>query len=175
MLRSFPNIVKQIFQHLPKNDYPVLHSCLFFQIWLTFILDKSLTSMRDLFYLLNRSGITVDISTFSKACKQRCDQYFRRIYTELRRQLIRNHPTSGKILFPIDATVVSLTNKLFWTQGQHQVKLLNGVNVSQGYVSECLIHFGQGHEAKFSDYIASMLPEDGIGIMDRGFVSGCFK
>jgi hypothetical protein len=22
---------------------------------------------------------------------------------------------------------------------------------------------------------ASMIPEDGIGIMDRGFVSGCFK
>jgi putative transposase len=75
MIRSFPNIVKQILKHLPTNDYPVLHSCLFFQIWLTFILDKSLTSMRDLFYLLNRSGITVDISTFSKACKQRCDPF----------------------------------------------------------------------------------------------------
>jgi hypothetical protein len=82
MLRSFPKIVKQILKHLPKNDYPVLHSCLFFQIWLTCILDKSLTSMRDLFYLLNRSGITVDISTFSKACKPRCDQYFRRIYLD---------------------------------------------------------------------------------------------
>ncbi len=55
MIRSFPNIVKQILKYLPTNDYPVLHSCLFFQIWLTFILDKSLTSMRDLFYLLNRS------------------------------------------------------------------------------------------------------------------------
>ncbi len=55
MVRSFPNIVKQILKHLPTNDYPVLHSCLFWQIWLTFILDKSLTSMRDLFYLLNRS------------------------------------------------------------------------------------------------------------------------
>jgi hypothetical protein len=82
MLRSFPNIVKQILKGLPMNDYPVLHSCLFFQIWLTCILDKSLTSMRDLFYLLNHSGITVDISTFSKACKPRCDQYFRRIYLD---------------------------------------------------------------------------------------------
>ncbi len=130
MLRSFPNIVKQILKYLPTNDYPVLHSCLFFQIWLTFILDKSLTSMRDLFDLLNRSGINVHISTFSKACKQRCDQYFRRIYTQLRQQLIRN-----KMLFPIDSTVVSLTSKLFWAQGQHQVKLLNGVNLSQGYVT----------------------------------------
>ena len=119
-----------------------------------------------MFYLLNRSGITVDISTFSKACKQRCDQYFRRIYTQLRQQLIRNNPTAAKMLFPIDSTVVSLTSKLFWVQGQHQVKLLNGVNLSQGYVSECLIHFGQGH-----DYIAGMIPEDAIGIMDRGFAS----
>jgi putative transposase len=124
-----------------------------------------------LFYLINSSGITVDISTFSKACKQRCDPYLRRIYTELRQQLMRNNPTAGKMLFPIDATIVSLTSKLFWAQGQHQVKLLNGVNLSQGYVSECLIHFGQGHDAKFSDYILGMIPENGIGIADRGFVS----
>ncbi len=141
MLRSFPNIVKQILKGLPTNDYPVLNSCLFFPIWLTFILDKSLTSMRDLFYLLNRSGITVDISTFSKACKPRCDRYLRRIYTELRQQLMHNHPTAGKMLFPIDSTVVSLTSKLFYQQGHHQVKLLNGVNVSQGYGSECLSQY----------------------------------
>jgi putative transposase len=128
--------------------------------------------MRDLFYLLNRSGITVDISTFSKACKQRCAQYLRRIYTELRQKLMRNNPTIAKMLLPIDATVVSLTSKLFWLQGHHQVKLLNGVNVSQGYVSECLIEFGQGHDAKFTDYILGMIPENGIGIMDRGFASG---
>jgi putative transposase len=127
--------------------------------------------MPDLFYLLNRSGITVDISTFSKACKQPCDQYLRRIYTALRQKLIRNNPTAARMLFPIDATVVSLTSKLFWAQGHHQVKLLNGVNASQGYVSECLIDFGQGHEAKFSDYIASMIAENGIGIMDRGFAN----
>jgi len=82
MIRSFPNIVKQILKGLPTNDYPVLHSRLFFQIWLTFILDKSLTSMRDLFYHLNHSGINVHISTFSKACKQPCEQHLRRIYAE---------------------------------------------------------------------------------------------
>jgi putative transposase len=169
MVRSFPNIVKQILKGLPTNDYPVLHSCLFFPIWLTCILDKSLTSMRDLFYLLNRN-----VSTFSKACKQRCDQYFRSIYTKLRQKLIHNNPTAAKMLFPIDSTVITLTSKLFWVQGQHQVKLLNGVNVSQGYVSECLIDFGQGHDARFTDYIASMIPENGIGIMDRGFASWKF-
>jgi len=73
------------------------------------------------------------------------------------------------MLFPIDATVVSLTSKLFWAQGQHQVKLLNGVNVSQGHFSECLGDFGQGNDAKFTDYIRSMIPENGIGIMNHGF------
>jgi putative transposase len=43
---------------------------------------------------------------------------------------MHNHPTIGKMLFPIDSTVVSLTSKLFYQQGHHQVKLLNGVNVS---------------------------------------------
>jgi putative transposase len=71
MLSSFPNIVKPLLRRLPSNDYPVLNSRLFFEIWLTFVLDSSLMSMRDLFYRLNKSGIKVDISTFSKACKNR--------------------------------------------------------------------------------------------------------
>ncbi len=39
MVRSFPNIIKSLLQQLPAKDYPVLHSQLFCQIWLTFILD----------------------------------------------------------------------------------------------------------------------------------------
>jgi len=38
MLRSLPNTGKSLFQQLPANDCPVLHSQLFPQIWLTFIL-----------------------------------------------------------------------------------------------------------------------------------------
>ena len=75
------------------------------------------------------------------------------------------------MVFPIDATVVTLTSKLLCMQGQYQVKLLNAVNVSQGYGSEWLVDFGQWHEAKLTDYIAGMVPENGIGIMNRGFVS----
>jgi putative transposase len=127
--------------------------------------------MRDLFYQLNRSGITVNMSTFSKACKKRCDQYFHRIYAELRQKLLRNNPKEARMLFPIDSTVISLTSKLFWLQEYHQVKLLNGINLSQGCPSECLIHFGQGHDARFTDYVMGMIPENGIGIMDRGFAS----
>lgn len=71
MLPSFPNIIKLLLKRLLPNDYPVLNTRLFFEIWLTFVLDASLMSMRDLFYRLNHAGIDVDISTFSKACKTR--------------------------------------------------------------------------------------------------------
>lgn len=83
MIVSFPKLVKSILMQLCPHDYPVLNSRLFFEIWLTFVLDNGLTSMRDLFYRLNRSGISVDISTFSKACKTRQDQHFCRIYAQL--------------------------------------------------------------------------------------------
>ena len=151
-----------------------MNSRLFFEIWLTFILDQSLTSMRDLFYRLNHAGISVDMSTFSKACKTRKDQPFCRIYVELIHQLKRQNPAAAQMLFPIDSTVVTLTSKLFWQQGYHQVKLLNGVNLTQGNPSDCLIHFGQGHDARFVDSILGMIPENGIGIMGRGFASWDF-
>jgi putative transposase len=144
---------------------------IFFEIWLTFVLDKGLTSMRDLFYRLNHSGIPVDISTFSKACKNRKDRHFCRIYTQLVERAKRQKPAAAQVLFPIDSTVVTLTSQLFWLQGYHQVKLLNGVNLEQGNPSECLIHFGQGHDAKFADSVSTMIPENGIGLMDRGFAS----
>ena len=63
MVYSFPRIVKDIFNDLPKNDYPVLNSRLFVSCWLGFSLDKSLTSMRDLFRRLKFGNINIDIST----------------------------------------------------------------------------------------------------------------
>ncbi|MHC5732623.1 MAG: hypothetical protein ACYTXY_52970, partial [Nostoc sp.] len=48
IINSFPKIVKDILKSLPKNDYPVLNSRLFFECWLSYALDNSLTSMRDL-------------------------------------------------------------------------------------------------------------------------------
>lgn len=171
MILSFPKIVKKILKLLSPNDYPVLNSRLFFEIWLTFVLDASLTSMRDLFYRLNHSGIDVDISTFSKACKNRQGETFCRFYVKLMNDLKRKNPATAQMLVPIDSTVVSLTSKLFWEQKYHQVKLLNGINLEQGNPTECLIHFGQGHDARFADSINSMIPENGVGIMDRGFAS----
>ncbi|MEH2336603.1 MAG: hypothetical protein V7K49_15885, partial [Nostoc sp.] len=34
IINSFPKIVKGILRGLPKNDYPVLNSRLFFECWL---------------------------------------------------------------------------------------------------------------------------------------------
>jgi putative transposase len=86
---------------------------LFFEIWLTFGLDATLTSMRDLFYQLNPAGIEVDISTFSKACKSRQAEHFCRIYVELLERLKCQRPATAQMLVPIDSTVISLTSKLF--------------------------------------------------------------
>lgn len=171
MLSSFPNLVKSLLKRLSPSDYPVLNSRLFFEIWLTFVLDASLMSMRDLFYRLNHAGIAVDISTFSKACKTRQGETFCRIYVELIQQLKRQRPATAQMLVPIDSTVISLTSKVFWEQKYHQVKLLNGLNLAQGNPTECLIHFGQGHDARFADTLQSMIPENGVGVMDRGFAS----
>jgi putative transposase len=49
VLLSFSKIIRSILKELPANDYPVLNSRLFFETWLNFVLDSSLTSMKDLF------------------------------------------------------------------------------------------------------------------------------
>jgi len=83
IINSFPKIVKDILRPLPKNDYPVLNSRLYFECWLAYALDNSLTSMRDLFTRLNHTGIDVIISTFSKANKHRNQEIFQNIYHQL--------------------------------------------------------------------------------------------
>lgn len=70
-MKCAAEIVKTILKKLPKNDYPVLNTRLFVLIWLHLIFDKSLGSLRDLFFRLNHQGIAVDLSTFSKASKNR--------------------------------------------------------------------------------------------------------
>jgi hypothetical protein len=39
IINSFPKIVKGILREIPKNDYPVLNSRLFFECWLSYALD----------------------------------------------------------------------------------------------------------------------------------------
>lgn len=50
IINSFLKIVKDILRKLPKNDYPVLNSRLFFECWLSYTLDNTLTSMQNLLF-----------------------------------------------------------------------------------------------------------------------------
>ncbi len=173
-MASFEKLVKSILNQLSNHDYPVLNSQLFFKIWLTYVLDQGLTSMRALFYRLNKSGIQVDIFTFSKANKVREDGVFRRIYAQLMQKVKQKNSSSALMLFPIDSTVITLTSKLFHAQGYRQVKLLNGFNLTQNVTSECVINFGQEHDAKFTEHILSLIPDNAVAIMDRGFADWQF-
>ena len=137
MLNSLAGIVKTILKRLPQNDYPVLNTRLFVLIWLHLIFDKSLGSLRDLFFLTYHQGIAVDLSTFSKASKNRDYQAFNQIYLSLNQELKkrkgkREHPLSAidstSRLFGVaqrplrstltlseaeGSTVITLTSKLF--------------------------------------------------------------
>jgi putative transposase len=115
IINSFPKIVKDILKGLPKNDYPVLNSRLFFECWLSYVLDNSLTIMRDLFSRLNNTGFEVDISTFSKANLHRSQKPFQEIYQKLN-ELVQNK-SHNKLhnkyaICPIDSTIITLTSKL---------------------------------------------------------------
>ena len=83
IINSFPKIVKDVLRGLAKNDYPLLNSRLFFECWLSYALDNSLTSMRDLFKRLNNVVFEVDISTSSKANLHRSQKPFQEIYQKI--------------------------------------------------------------------------------------------
>ncbi|MFM6530798.1 MAG: glycosyltransferase family 2 protein, partial [Dolichospermum sp.] len=55
-LKNFPEVVKTILKPLPKKDYPVLDTFSFVSVWLQYVMDKSIVSMRDLFQRLNNQG-----------------------------------------------------------------------------------------------------------------------
>ena len=172
MILSFPKLVKDLLAPLSQNDYPVLNTRLFVKCWLGFTLDQSLTSMRDLFKRLNNTGFPVDISTFSKANVQRSQKPFIQIYQNLC-QLIQKKSLSCKLkkylICPIDSTIITLTSKLLWLQGYHQVKLFSSLNLSSGVPEENLINFGYDHDYNYGEEMIDALPQNGVGVMDRGF------
>jgi putative transposase len=66
--------------------------------------------MRDLFFRLNSRGETMDISTFSKASKQRDAQGFEIILTKAIQELrAKKGERKDKdwVLFPLDSTVIN--------------------------------------------------------------------
>jgi putative transposase len=171
MISNFPKIINQFLGELPKNDYPVLDTFKFVSCWLSFVMDRSQFSMRDLFKRLNIRGIDMDISTFSKASKNRDSTVFHNLFLKLRNELKNKRGIHSKdlVLFPIDSTIISLTSKLLWKEGYHQVKLFSGINLLTAEPGGILIHFGQGHDSKYGEETIAATPKNGVSIMDRGF------
>jgi putative transposase len=171
MLSNFPNIINKFLGDLPKDDYPVLDTFKFVSCWLSFVMDQSQSSMRDLFKRLNVRGIDMDISTFSKASKNRDSVIFHNLFLRLRSELNKKKNIDPKalVLFPIDSTIISLTSKLLWKEGYHQVKLFSGINLLTAEPGGILIHFGQGHDSRYGEETIAATPKNGVNIMDRGF------
>jgi IS4 transposase len=134
-------------------------------------MDQSQSSMRDLFKRLNIRGIDMDISNFSKASKKRDSIIFHNLFINLRKELKKqkNIDTKSLVLFPIDSTIVTLTSKLLWKEGYHQVKLFSGINLLTAEPDGILIHFGQGHDSKYGEETIAATPKNGVSVMDRGF------
>ncbi|WP_041230015.1 IS4 family transposase [Rippkaea orientalis] len=172
MVQSFPKVIKSILKPLPRNDYPVLNTFSFVCCWLEYVMDKSVVSMQDLFKRLNTQGIDLKISNFSKASKRRDPQVFLDIINQLKEQLRRKKgKRNARFYFPIDSTIISLTSKLLWSQGYHQVKLFCGLDSWTSEPGGIVIYFDQGHEHKYGQKTLEEIPENGLGIMDRGFAS----
>lgn len=171
MLYSFPKLVQKCLASLPTNDYPVLNTRLFLSIWLSYAMDKSLTSMRDIFKRLNVSGLTIDISTFSKANRHRSQEPFLKLYQQLNEEICRDKNLQRYELCPIDSTVITLTSKLLWLQEYYQVKLVSSLNLTTGVPEENLINFGYDSDYKYGKEMLATLPSNGVAVMDRGFSS----
>lgn len=169
---NFPKIIKYLLKDLPQKDYPVLNTFFFTSCWLGWVMDQSLVSMRDLIFRLNSRNIKIDISTFSKASKTRDTAVFEKLLEKAIKSLKeKKGATKNKIYFPLDSTIISLTSKLLWSQDYHQVKLFCGLNNWTNEVGGIVINFGQGHDSKYGEKTIDEIPENGIGIMDRGFAS----
>jgi IS4 transposase len=116
-------------------------------------------------------GIDIDISTFSKASKKRGSDIFYNLFVKLREELKKEKKVNKEdlVLFPLDSTIVTLTSKLMWNQGYGQVKLFSGINSFTNGPDGILIHFGNGHDSKYGETTIEAIPENAVGVMDRGF------
>jgi IS4 transposase len=171
-MTNFSKLIKELLKPLPKNDYPALDTFTFLSCWIGFALDKSIVSMRDLCSRMVLQGINVNLSTFSKASKIRETSPFEKVIVELNKRLVaKKGIENARALFPIDSTIISLTSKLLWSQGWHQVKLFSRLNSITTEVVGILIHFGQGHDSKEGGKTIEAIPVNGVGVMDRGFAS----
>ena len=74
-------------------------------------------------------------------------------------------------LFALDYTTITLTSKLLWNQGIHQVKLFSGINLMNSELSGVTLHFGKGHDSKYANKTVESITANAVGIMSRGFSS----
>jgi len=73
-------------------------------------------------------------------------------------------------LFALDSTTITLTSKLLWNQGSHQVKLLSGINLINSELPGVSLHFGKYRDSKYAKETVESIPANAVGIMDRGFL-----
>ena len=174
MVISLEKLVKKIITPLAKDDYPVLNTQLFIKLWLEYVLDRSVTSMRTLFERMHYGGCKVDISTFSKASKKRDIRPIRKIYELLNKMVRAAKPEQKRELVPIDATIISLTSNLLWKLGYHQVKLFAGTNIDGGNIVGSLVSFGQEHDYNYGTELIDSISDNHVGVLDRGFAGASF-
>lgn len=97
---------------------------------------------------------------------------FQKIYVQLN-QLVQKKAAQKLqdkyAICPIDSTVITLTSKLLWVLGYHQVKLFSVLNLSTRSLEGNWLNFGQDHDYKSGTRMMSNLPADAVGVMDRGF------
>ncbi|MGV2390888.1 MAG UNVERIFIED_CONTAM: hypothetical protein LVR29_29975 [Microcystis novacekii LVE1205-3] len=73
---------------------------------------------------------------------------FEKIIEELTKRLIaKKGKADARAMFPIDSTTITLTSKLLWEKGWHQVKLFSGLNSITTTVEGIVSHFGQDHDS----------------------------
>ena len=82
----------------------------------------------------------MDLSTFSKASKNRDYQAFNQIYLSLNHELIYAIDSTSR-LFGLDQSPLrsTLTSKLFWMSAYHQMKLVMLLDTETGSIA-FLIH-----------------------------------
>ena len=74
-------------------------------------------------------------------------------------------------LFALDSTTITLTSKLLWNQGIHQVKLFSGINLMNYELPGVSLYFGKDSDSKYGNETVDSSQENAVGIMDRGFSS----
>jgi putative transposase len=111
----------------------------------------------------------MDISTFSKASKQRNKRPFLEIYEELIKRVNRQKATDEICFIPIDATIITLTSKLLCNQGFNEVKLISDLDLSSGGTTDNLVTFGKKYDINFRPELVASLPDKAVAIIDRGF------